>query len=180
VAGEGIYLSVADDGIGTTKEEVGIALQPFRQVDNTLTRKFEGLGLPLAKALVERHGGRLEITSRPGERTVVTVFLPERHLENTPPAEAGPAPQAVEAWPRPGGWPVAPAGGLAGRKNHTKSAFFALAGPCVFFATAPYLLGKPGRYGRHRRLRATGMGAIATVLWLWSPACRSPGAGKGK
>ena len=103
VAGEGIYLSVTDSGIGMTKEEVAVALQPFRQVDNSLTRKFEGtgLGLPLAKALVERHGGRLEIKSRPGAGTEVTVFLPEGRLEAPPEtpsgAEAGSAPRAVEA-----------------------------------------------------------------------------------
>ncbi|GAB4394222.1 MAG: hypothetical protein Tsb0032_17380 [Kiloniellaceae bacterium] len=88
VDGEGVYLSVADSGIGMTEEEVAVALQPFQQVDNALTRKFEGtgLGLPLAKALAERHGGGLEVRSRPGEGTVVTVFLPERRSLSAPAA----------------------------------------------------------------------------------------------
>ena len=99
VAGEGIYLSVADSGIGMTEEEVALALQPFRQVDNSLTRKFEGtgLGLPLAKALAEHHGGRLEIKSRPGEGTVVTVFLPETCQHSAPAAGPAEGPKAAKA-----------------------------------------------------------------------------------
>ena len=53
------------------------ALAPFGQVDSRLARRYEGtgLGLPLAKALVELHGGVLSIESAPGKGTVVTVVL---------------------------------------------------------------------------------------------------------
>jgi len=69
---------VADTGIGMTKGEIALALEPFRQIDSDLARKYEGtgLGLPLARALVEMHGGRLEIASTPGVATTVTVSLP--------------------------------------------------------------------------------------------------------
>jgi len=69
---------VADTGIGMTAEEIEIAFQPFRQVESSYKRKYEGtgLGLPLARLLTERHGGTLEVASQPGEGTVVTLRLP--------------------------------------------------------------------------------------------------------
>jgi two-component system cell cycle sensor histidine kinase PleC len=53
-------------------------LQPFQQVDVRLARSHEGtgLGLPLAKMLVEKHGGSLNIDSAPERGTTVTVVLP--------------------------------------------------------------------------------------------------------
>jgi signal transduction histidine kinase len=53
-------------------------LEPFRQIDGALSRRFDGtgLGLPLAKALVELHGGRLEIQSAPAAGTMVRILLP--------------------------------------------------------------------------------------------------------
>jgi signal transduction histidine kinase len=76
--GGGIALAVADTGIGIAPEEIPLALQPFRQIDNTLSRVHQGtgLGLPLAKALVELHGGSLDIVSQPNVGTTVTVTFP--------------------------------------------------------------------------------------------------------
>ena len=70
-------IRVEDSGIGMTEEEIEIALTPFRQVDGSLSRRHDGtgLGLPLAKRLVELHGGALEIRSRPGVGTSVTLTL---------------------------------------------------------------------------------------------------------
>jgi two-component system cell cycle sensor histidine kinase PleC len=53
-------------------------LAPFGQVDTRLARQYGGigLGLPLTKRLVELHDGTMELTSRPGEGTTVTVRLP--------------------------------------------------------------------------------------------------------
>jgi len=74
----GIEFSVADSGIGMQREDLMVALEPFRQVDSTLSRKYDGtgLGLPLTKMLVELHNGSLEIESSPGQGTRVTVHLP--------------------------------------------------------------------------------------------------------
>jgi signal transduction histidine kinase len=74
----GIALAITDTGIGMNADEVLVALQPFRQVDNALSRRYEGtgLGLPLAQRLTELHGGKLRIESTPGQGTTVTVFLP--------------------------------------------------------------------------------------------------------
>ena len=75
-AGE-VEFSVADTGIGMTVAEIEVALEPFGQVDTTLSRSFggTGLGLPLALKLTELHGGRLEMTSIKGEGTTVKVTL---------------------------------------------------------------------------------------------------------
>ena len=73
-----LVFSVTDTGIGMTEAEIAIALEPFGQVDNTLSRAFEGtgLGLPLASKLTDLHGGRLLVTSAKGKGTTVTVTLP--------------------------------------------------------------------------------------------------------
>jgi signal transduction histidine kinase len=78
-AGPGwLEIDVADTGIGMCEEEIELALQPFRQADNSHTRRYAGtgLGLPLAKALAEAHGGALWIRSVPTRGTIVTVRLP--------------------------------------------------------------------------------------------------------
>jgi signal transduction histidine kinase len=75
-------ITVADTGIGMREEDIAIALEPFRQVgggaQDILTRRFAGtgLGLPLAKALVELHGGTLTITSVLDRGTTVCIRLP--------------------------------------------------------------------------------------------------------
>jgi signal transduction histidine kinase len=76
--GHGHVFTVTDTGIGMRKEDIPVALTPFRQVDGALARKFEGtgLGLPLAKSLAELHGGTLAIESEPDRGTTVTVTMP--------------------------------------------------------------------------------------------------------
>jgi signal transduction histidine kinase len=74
----GVVFQVTDSGIGIKPEDIPRALAPFTQIDSQFTRRHEGtgLGLPLAKKLVELHGGRLDLTSVPGKGTTVTVRLP--------------------------------------------------------------------------------------------------------
>jgi signal transduction histidine kinase len=80
---QGVTFSVEDTGIGMSADEIAIALEPFGQIDAGLTRKNDGvgLGLPLTKRLIELHGGAMEIKSKPGQGTVVTVRLPEERPE---------------------------------------------------------------------------------------------------
>jgi two-component system cell cycle sensor histidine kinase PleC len=77
----GAVLVVRDSGIGMSEEEIAIAMMPFGQVDGTHSRWREGtgLGLPIAKALTELHGGRLEIRSQKSKGTEVAVILPGGH-----------------------------------------------------------------------------------------------------
>ena len=74
----GLRMSVADTGIGMEPEMIAAALETFRQLDRSLARRFEGagLGLSIAKALVELHGGRLSVESAVGLGTTVTIALP--------------------------------------------------------------------------------------------------------
>jgi signal transduction histidine kinase len=76
--GDWVSLQVRDTGIGMSAEDMALALEPFRQIDNSHTRKYPGtgLGLPLARALTELHGGELTIASTQGSGTTVTILLP--------------------------------------------------------------------------------------------------------
>ena len=73
-----IRISVRDTGIGMRPEDIAIAMEPFRQLENALTRKAAGtgLGLPITKGLVEAHGGTLAIESEPGQGTTVRLEFP--------------------------------------------------------------------------------------------------------
>ncbi|MCW0233438.1 MAG: ATP-binding protein [Ferrovibrio sp.] len=69
---------VRDTGIGIAPEHIPVVLAPFGQVENDLTRQYEGtgLGLPLVKSLIEMHAGRFEIISVPGEGTTISAEFP--------------------------------------------------------------------------------------------------------
>jgi two-component system cell cycle sensor histidine kinase PleC len=74
----GTVFTVRDTGLGMSADELAIAMEPFGQVDAGLNRRHDGagLGLPLARSLVEQHGGTLLIDSEKGRGTIVTVTLP--------------------------------------------------------------------------------------------------------
>ncbi len=78
----GAVIEVCDSGIGIAPENIARALSPFGQVDSRLSRRYEGtgLGLPLARALAELHGGSLELESAPGKGTTVRIILPADRL----------------------------------------------------------------------------------------------------
>jgi len=84
LAGGGYGVSVRDTGVGMTAEEITRALQPFGQVDNHMTtsHKGTGLGLPLAKAMMELHGGTLEVTSAPNEGTTIQLIFPAARISS--------------------------------------------------------------------------------------------------
>jgi len=75
-----VSVSVQDTGMGMTPEQIAVALKPFGQVNSTRTRTQEGtgLGLPIAKALIEQHGGSFFVTSTENAGTAVTFILPVR------------------------------------------------------------------------------------------------------
>jgi two-component system cell cycle sensor histidine kinase PleC len=79
---DGVRVQIRDKGVGMTENEILVALTPFGQVDGSRSRWREGtgLGLPIAKALIELHGGRLEISSAKDKGTEVTVTLPSRRV----------------------------------------------------------------------------------------------------
>ncbi len=73
-----IQLVVSDSGIGISREQVGKIFEPFFQVDSSSTRAFggTGLGLTLAKAYVEAHGGRIWVDTTPGQGSTFVVTFP--------------------------------------------------------------------------------------------------------
>jgi signal transduction histidine kinase len=79
----GVSFAVTDTGIGMAEETLAAALEPFRQLDGSLARKFEGagLGLSIARALTELHGGSVGIQSAVGHGTTVTINLPASRSE---------------------------------------------------------------------------------------------------
>ena len=78
LAKDGLTISVIDNGIGMAPHEIPKALEVFGQIDSTLSRRYEGtgLGLPLAKRLIELHGGELLLKSSVGAGTTATMVFP--------------------------------------------------------------------------------------------------------
>jgi PAS domain S-box-containing protein len=78
----GFVLQIADNGIGIALEDIPVVLEPFKQVDSKIGRKYEGagLGLPLTKSLVEIHGGSFDLQSKLGEGTTVTIRFPAERI----------------------------------------------------------------------------------------------------
>lgn len=74
----GVRVMIRDTGVGMSEEEIDIALTPFGQVDGSRSRWREGagLGLPIAKSLIELHGGQLAIQSAKLMGTLVEIILP--------------------------------------------------------------------------------------------------------
>ncbi|MES2471388.1 MAG: ATP-binding protein [Pseudomonadota bacterium] len=86
----GYAVTVQDSGIGMTEEEIVEALTPFGQIENkmTATHNGTGLGLPLAKAMVELHEGSLAISSMPGHGTRIVLNFPAHRIRNSRSAAA--------------------------------------------------------------------------------------------
>jgi signal transduction histidine kinase len=73
-----IVIAVDDSGPGIPEAELDRVCEPFYRVDKARGRDTggSGLGLAVAKATVERHGGRLALHNRPGSGLSATVALP--------------------------------------------------------------------------------------------------------
>jgi len=82
ISNGGVAILIRDTGVGMTADEITVALTPFGQVDGSRSRWREGtgLGLPIAKALVELHGGTIEIRSQKARGTEVAITLPSRNM----------------------------------------------------------------------------------------------------
>ena len=74
----GYAITVQDSGIGMSEQEIVQALTPFGQIENkmTATHNGTGLGLPLAKAMLELHDSRMDISSDPGSGTRIVLRFP--------------------------------------------------------------------------------------------------------
>ena len=85
VAEKQVIIRVRDTGVGIAPKDIAKVMATFGQVENKLSRRYEGtgLGLPLSKKLVELMGGTFDIQSKEGSGTVVSIILP-----TTKPAQA--------------------------------------------------------------------------------------------
>jgi signal transduction histidine kinase len=76
-----LRLRVHDSGIGMTRDELALAMQPFHQLDTTARKQIgTGLGLPVTKALVEASRARLVLASEKGAGTSADVIFPADRL----------------------------------------------------------------------------------------------------
>jgi signal transduction histidine kinase len=77
-----VLVRVVDTGIGIAAEDMPKVFSAFGQIDNAWSRRYEGtgLGIPLAKAMVELHDGSLTISSNVGSGTAVIVKLPRERV----------------------------------------------------------------------------------------------------
>ncbi|WP_319507725.1 PAS domain S-box protein [uncultured Methanolobus sp.] len=75
---EELVISVSDSGIGIEKHKQALIFEPFKQVDNFMTREGEGTGLGLAivKRYVEMHGGNIQVESEIGKGSTFTFVIP--------------------------------------------------------------------------------------------------------
>ena len=79
-----LRISVKDTGIGMTTGEIDIALTRFGKVNSpTINKEGTGLGIPLSRGLIEAHGRKLEIRSKAGQGTSVTMVVPKDRVMTT-------------------------------------------------------------------------------------------------
>ena len=82
--GGGIDFVVSDTGIGIAPEHLAGVMSPFVQADSGMARRYEGsgLGLPLARQLMELHDGGIRLASTLGQGTTVTLTLPPERVRD--------------------------------------------------------------------------------------------------
>jgi two-component system cell cycle sensor histidine kinase PleC len=71
-----------------SEADIKVALTPFGQIDSKIARKHQGtgLGLPLAKSLLDLHDGKLLIESEPNKGTTLIALFPAGRVERAAPA----------------------------------------------------------------------------------------------
>lgn len=77
-SGDDCCVEVEDNGIGIAEEQIQQIYQPFKQVDSSYNKKYEGFGLGLAitKSLVQSHKGKIDVKSTLGKGSCFIVSLP--------------------------------------------------------------------------------------------------------
>lgn len=69
-------ITVADTGAGIAKEQMGMIFEPF--FSTKVTKAETGLGLPIARKMVEAHGGFIKVDSEPGKGSTFGLYFPYR------------------------------------------------------------------------------------------------------
>jgi signal transduction histidine kinase/DNA-binding response OmpR family regulator len=99
-----IRVDVLDTGIGIAERDMPLLFEAFRQVDSSLTRTAggTGLGLPIAKSLIEMQGGTMMVTSKVNAGSTFSIAIPTEPMVNTEQAnERDTANEVQQASPTP-------------------------------------------------------------------------------
>ncbi len=81
---ERVTVTITDQGIGLPKDEQDRIFERFYRVDSTLSRKTQGtgLGLYLSRAIIEAHGGTIQVASEPGKGAAFSLTLPREQPQS--------------------------------------------------------------------------------------------------
>jgi signal transduction histidine kinase len=71
-----VQIDIADQGIGIPEEDLKNLFQPFYRATNTSEIEGTGLGLSIVREFIEKHGGKIFLTSKLNKGTTVSVILP--------------------------------------------------------------------------------------------------------
>jgi signal transduction histidine kinase len=83
VADDAVRITVSDNGPGIAPDEHNQIFEPYYQINRKKTeQQGMGIGLTLAKEIVDAHDGALEVNSVVGQGTNVTIVLPIYTIEN--------------------------------------------------------------------------------------------------
>lgn len=80
-ADDRVQVSVSDQGVGMTSEDVKRLFQPYSRLEHVPAVRGTGLGLYISKAIVEAHGGAISVQSQPGRGSTFTFTLPVKPPE---------------------------------------------------------------------------------------------------
>lgn len=72
-----LHIDVQDTGVGIEPGKLDKIFEPFEQVDSSVTRKFggTGLGLTISKKIIDLHGGKINVRSKPGYGTIFSFEI---------------------------------------------------------------------------------------------------------
>ena len=84
-ADDAVWITILDQGPGIPPDELAIALKDFNQINREAQEQQGiGLGLPLARQIIETHRGTFEIRSVVGKGTQITISLPTATAQDLP------------------------------------------------------------------------------------------------